>query len=182
MPVLEYTYILTCCLKMESGIYAIKNTATGRYYIRSSKNLQKRWQEHRYHLKRGTHHSLKLQRSYDKHGVDAFEFSVLKRVDDLSSLEEVEAEFIELYKAWTDGYNVLKRGAKLADYPDGTVRNVNQGSYVHRQHKKPTKERLNLRVSGTRLDKIRRVAEQREKTMTHLVEDWIDRLQEENPS
>jgi hypothetical protein len=44
------------------------------------------------------------------------------------------------------------------------------------------KERLNLRVSGTRLEKLRRVAEQREKTMTQLVEDWIDRLQEEKPS
>jgi uncharacterized protein (DUF1778 family) len=45
-----------------------------------------------------------------------------------------------------------------------------------------TKERLNLRVSSTRLDKLRRVAKQREKTMTQLVEDWIDQLQEEKPS
>ncbi len=44
------------------------------------------------------------------------------------------------------------------------------------------KERLNLRVSGARLAKLRRIAEQREKTMTQLVEDWIDRLQEEKPS
>jgi uncharacterized protein (DUF1778 family) len=44
------------------------------------------------------------------------------------------------------------------------------------------KERLNLRVSGARLEKLRRVAEQRDKTMTQLIEDWIDRLQEANPS
>jgi len=44
------------------------------------------------------------------------------------------------------------------------------------------KERLGLRVSGARLAKLRRIAEQREKTMTQLVEDWIDRLQEEKPS
>jgi len=43
------------------------------------------------------------------------------------------------------------------------------------------KERLSLRVSVVRLEKLRRIAEQREKTMTQMVEDWIDRLQEERP-
>lgn len=45
-----------------------------------------------------------------------------------------------------------------------------------------TKGRLNLRISESRLEKLRRIAKQREKTMTQLVEDWIDRLQEEKPS
>jgi len=44
------------------------------------------------------------------------------------------------------------------------------------------KERLSVRVSKLRLEKLRRIAEQREKTMTQLIESWIDRLQEEKPS
>jgi hypothetical protein len=43
------------------------------------------------------------------------------------------------------------------------------------------KERLSVRVSVSRLEKLRRIAQQREKTMTQLIEDWIDRLQEEKP-
>jgi hypothetical protein len=44
------------------------------------------------------------------------------------------------------------------------------------------KERLSVRVSKNRLEKLRRVAEQKEKTMTQLIEDWIDKLKEEKPS
>jgi predicted DNA-binding ribbon-helix-helix protein len=42
--------------------------------------------------------------------------------------------------------------------------------------------RLNIRVSETRMNKLRQIAKQREKTITQLVEDWIDRLREEKPS
>lgn len=38
------------------------------------------------------------------------------------------------------------------------------------------KKRLSLRISKSRLEKLRQVAEEREKTMTQLVEEWIDRL------
>jgi predicted DNA-binding ribbon-helix-helix protein len=38
------------------------------------------------------------------------------------------------------------------------------------------KERLSLRVEVSRLEKLREVAEERKKTMTQLIEDWIDRL------
>lgn len=41
--------------------------------------------------------------------------------------------------------------------------------------------RLNIRVHIDRLNKLRRIASQRKKTMTQLVEDWIDKLKEENP-
>ena len=41
------------------------------------------------------------------------------------------------------------------------------------------KERLSVRVDSERLEKLRMVAKQKRKTMTQLIEDWIDRLQEE---
>jgi len=39
-----------------------------------------------------------------------------------------------------------------------------------------TKKGLNLRISERRLNKLRLYAASKEKTMTQLVEDWIDRL------
>ena len=41
------------------------------------------------------------------------------------------------------------------------------------------KERLSIRVDPQRLEKFRIIAKQKRKTMTQLIEDWIDRLQEE---
>ncbi|MGL5061359.1 MAG: hypothetical protein ACRC62_15405 [Microcoleus sp.] len=38
------------------------------------------------------------------------------------------------------------------------------------------KERLSVRMSAKRLQKLRAVAQERDKTMTDLIEDWIDRL------
>jgi macrodomain Ter protein organizer (MatP/YcbG family) len=40
------------------------------------------------------------------------------------------------------------------------------------------KVRLSLRVAFSRWEKLGRVAKRREKTMTQLVEDWIDSLDE----
>ena len=45
-----------------------------------------------------------------------------------------------------------------------------------------TRERLSVRIALSRLEKLRRVAKSREKTMTQLIEDWIDKLKEEKPS
>jgi hypothetical protein len=39
-----------------------------------------------------------------------------------------------------------------------------------------TKKGLNLRITERRLNKLRLYAADKEKTMTQLVEDWIDRL------
>jgi len=38
------------------------------------------------------------------------------------------------------------------------------------------KGKLNLRIEVSRLEKLHRVAEDRKKTMTQLIQDWIDQL------
>ncbi|MEG4166422.1 hypothetical protein [Microcoleus sp. S13_D1] len=42
--------------------------------------------------------------------------------------------------------------------------------------------RLNIRVSQNRAQKLKRIAVQREKTITQMIEDWSDKLKEEKPS
>jgi predicted GIY-YIG superfamily endonuclease len=48
------------------GVYAIE-TPNGNAYVGSSTNIFGRWCGHRYHLRRGTHHSERLQAAYRKH-------------------------------------------------------------------------------------------------------------------
>jgi group I intron endonuclease len=59
----------------ESGVYQILCVPTGKAYVGSAVNLAKRWQEHRWMLRRGQHHSQYLQRAWDKYGETAFAFS-----------------------------------------------------------------------------------------------------------
>ena len=44
------------------------------------------------------------------------------------------------------------------------------------------KKPLSLRIEEERLEKLKRVAEARKKTMTQLIEEWIDKLKEAKPS
>ena len=53
-------------------IYKIKNIITNQIYIGSSVNIRSRIKRHFKELKDGKHHSLKLQRSYDKYGKENF--------------------------------------------------------------------------------------------------------------
>ena len=72
------------------GIYQIKNLKTDKVYIGSSKNIYKRWEQHKKSLNQNKHHSPYLQRSWNKHGSDCFKFSIIEKVEDISLLLERE--------------------------------------------------------------------------------------------
>jgi group I intron endonuclease len=61
-----------------SGIYAILNTVTGKRYIGSAKCFRTRWNAHRAALNKGLHHSKHLQSAWNKHGAEAFVFTILE--------------------------------------------------------------------------------------------------------
>ena len=72
---------------MSSGIYQITNRANGKRYIGSAVNPRRRWQDHLSNLRRGKHCNVHLQRAFDKHGRDAFIFSVLEHVESEKLIE-----------------------------------------------------------------------------------------------
>lgn len=61
-----------------SGIYKITCVTTGKFYIGSSINLQKRLYEHRRTLRNGTHSNHKMQNAWNKHGEQTFISSVIE--------------------------------------------------------------------------------------------------------
>ncbi|WP_139236710.1 NUMOD3 domain-containing DNA-binding protein [Rugamonas rubra] len=89
-----------------SGIYSITNAVTGKFYIGSAVDLRKRRNSHFSLLRKGAHHSAKLQSSFAKHGEPAFSFQVLLlcSVDDLLMYEQ---RAIDAHLAAVDGYNML---------------------------------------------------------------------------
>lgn len=72
---------------MESGVYSIVCTETGKVYIGSTGSFVKRFKSHRFHLGRGDHRNRHLQRAWDKYGSEAFSFSVIERVPLFNLLE-----------------------------------------------------------------------------------------------
>lgn len=97
-----------------SGIYAITNTVTGKKYIGSAKNIKARWGKHLNELRRGAHHSQRLQNAWNKYGASAFVFSVVEYVDCLGLLIEKEQAHIDAAVSVSTGYNICpKAGSRL---------------------------------------------------------------------
>jgi group I intron endonuclease len=62
---------------LDCGVYVIRNVNNNKVYVGSSIRIKTRIKQHKHHLKSGEHHSLWLQRSWNKHGEDSFEFTVI---------------------------------------------------------------------------------------------------------
>lgn len=61
------------------GIYKIKNRITHKVYIGESVDIKSRWHTYKSELRRGVHHSERLQKDWKKYGEKAFRFSVVER-------------------------------------------------------------------------------------------------------
>lgn len=88
-----------------SGIYKIEYV-DGRSYVGSAVKIGARWAEHKRQLRRGVHHSVKLQRAWDKYGADQFSFSVIEYVEDKSALIAREQHWIDALCAAQIGFNI----------------------------------------------------------------------------
>lgn len=85
-------------------IYLIRNKINGKFYLGSTKNLHKRKLKHFRDLKNKKHHSIYLQRSYDKYGVDNFEFIVIETSFNYLQREQWLLNLID----FNNSYNISK--------------------------------------------------------------------------
>lgn len=66
---------------MKTGVYQIRNTVNGKIYVGSvagKYGFCGRWSKHRNDLLKQHHHSVHLQRAWNKYGVDTFVFEILE--------------------------------------------------------------------------------------------------------
>ena len=98
----------------------ILNTINGKCYIGSAVDLFNRWSSHKKSLFKGNHHSILLQRSWDKHGPDYFQFTIIEVIKDKNKLTETEQLWINSTKSFKPefGYNIYS----IAGSPLGTKR------------------------------------------------------------
>lgn len=98
------------------GIYQITNTANGKCYIGSSDHVRNRLLRHKSHLRNNTHHSKKLQNSWNAHGEDSFTFKpiIFCSVNDLVMYEQIAIDAFNA--AGRDGFNVLPTAGSTRGY------------------------------------------------------------------
>jgi group I intron endonuclease len=79
---------------MTCGIYKITNLKTGKFYIGSSVNIERRWYSHKSRLRRGIHSNEHLLNAWNKYGEDCFDFSILHETKK-EQLLDLEQEIID---------------------------------------------------------------------------------------
>lgn len=108
---------------MISGIYKIINKVNGKFYLGSSKDIDKRWERHLYQLRSNRHHSIHLQRAWTKYGESNFSFEVMQILPsdiDQKQLFNQEKKLLDELMPWDDsiGYNMSRStdGGDLISY------------------------------------------------------------------
>lgn len=89
-----------------SGIYQIRQLSTGKCYVGSSVNIYLRFKDHRKLLKRGIHHSIHLQRAWNRRGLEDFVFEVLELVALTEKLVEREQAWMDFKSSHACGFNI----------------------------------------------------------------------------
>ena len=79
------------------GIYKITNTITGDFYIGSSKDVKRRWREHKKPSTWKRYSNNQLYLDMRKYGIENFVFEVIEEAEE-SFLKEKEQQFIEMLK------------------------------------------------------------------------------------
>jgi hypothetical protein len=98
------------------GIYCIENIYTHKKYIGQSKNIYKRWVDHRCLLNNGIHDNDYLQKSWNKYGKNGFLFSIIEECS-IDDLDEREIYYIQYFNTCErkNGYNLRAGGGRIGD-------------------------------------------------------------------
>lgn len=129
----------------QPGIYKITCTINKAFYVGSCKRFKERYRGHLGSLRRGTHHSKKMQNCFNKHGEASFVFEVLEVMSGSTELERQTREQWYLNTLWSKNIlNVRKNTDK-----------VKYRKPVSQEHREQARERalINPAMIATRFQK-----------------------------
>jgi group I intron endonuclease len=108
-----------------TGVYKIENIKTGKLYIGSSISVKRRQYYHFNRLRNNKHPNRHLQNSFNHHGEEYFQFSI---IEECTELDVIAREQFWIDSMWDSGlYNVAK---------------VAGASFTGRKHKNSTIDKM----------------------------------------
>lgn len=150
---------------MISGIYQIRNTVNGKYYIGRSINCNRRWKNHRSSLRKGNHCNSKLQNAWNFYTEENFHFEVVWE-DVQENLVELEGFLLEELFDTGCLYNLHKssdggmKGMKMSEDSKKKAHDSRKESVSWREHQAwmKTPEAITARCSKAACPEARKKA------------------------
>lgn len=103
---------------MRPGVYSITCKVSNQCYVGSTKNLARRLQHHRQHLRRGDHGNSVLQKAYNEYG--EHEFSVT--IELFCAEDELLMKEQEVFDTKSKAFQMFNKGVNVADPLRGSKR------------------------------------------------------------
>lgn len=133
------------------GVYKITNSITSKYYIGYTKDIYKRFKEHRNTLKNGNHQNIILQRSYNKYTSETFIFEILHKFNNIEDAKNKELEYLQNLEIRDMLYNIHYN---------------NSGGNILTNH--PNKENIIMRITTKINDNYSKMTKQQKKEIHGL--------------
>lgn len=124
-------------LIMKSGIYSIVNRTTGKIYIGSSKDIDRRFKEHKSELNRGIHSNGRLQNAWNKYSESDFEFNIVELCD-IDNLLIREVFYVNKFNSLSRvcGFNIETPGRPvLSEATKKKISHAHCGKKISSEHK-----------------------------------------------
>lgn len=146
---------------MKIGIYGIRNSINGFWYVGQAKCIEIRQKQHFYALEHKAHTNIALQMDYNTHGAANFEFNILEEVP-VRLLNSRETKWIQHLKSFTpQGYNLTKGSQKEK------IDSVTLTKLQYEQIKRELSEK-HVKIAGAYWDNKTLVKEEAAKIMAEL--------------
>lgn len=136
------------------GIYKITNIENNKSYVGSSLDIIDRWYQHKASLLHKRHHSIKLQRAFNKYGENKFRYDIIEECN-IDSLITREQHYIDLFDSYKNGYNSTPNagnnlGMKHSDETKDKLRQLSTGNknMLGKKHTEETKNIIREKLKG----------------------------------
>lgn len=149
--------------KKVCGIYCIENKVNNKKYIGQTINIKMRWRYHYNILKRGKHDNVHLQKSWDKHGEENFEFIVLEECH-VDLLLERENYWMEFHKTLDSEYGYNKKSSdgklneeiktKISESKKGSKASEESKTKMSNSHRKFNSEETRKKISNSQKGRV----------------------------
>lgn len=106
------------------GVYKITHIASGKSYIGISKDVNRRWAQHKSFINTNSRKNA-IYSAIRKHGVEAFSWQIIEQCD-IDELEVRECHWIAVFDTFRNGYNLTAGGEYNKVFSDETRKKMSE--------------------------------------------------------